>query len=469
MLGSETPRLSTPPARPLSPATSRGFEAVAFAQDVLGLELMPWQKWALVHGLELAGDGSFRFRTLLILCARQQGKSTLLQILALWRMYVDHAPTVIGTAQNLAMAEETWENAVGLAEGVPDLAAEIASVSRTNGDKHLRLTSGERYKVTTASRRGGRGLSSDLVLLDELREHHDWESWGAATKTTMARPSPMTVGFSNAGDARSVVLASLRDKALSVAADRTSTLGIFEWSAPDGCALDDPQAWAAANPALGHRMPVQAIVSALETDPEPVFRTEVLCMWVVAVMSAFPAAVWAALADPQAERGREVMFALDVAPDQSTASLAVAWRRPDGAVQTMLAEHRAGVEWVVDRAAELCRKWRGRIVVEGSGTAAFLIPALERARVGVDVQPRRFYVDACGALDAAVSARQLRHGNQGELNDAVGVAHWSTSGDAGGRVLSRRDPRVSPLVAAALAVHALSSAKRRPGRFVSIP
>ena len=38
---------------------------------------------------------------------------------------------------------------------------------------------------------------------------------------------------------------------------------------------------------------------------------------------------------------------------------------------------------------------------------------------------------------------------------AVGVARWSTSGDAGARVLSRKDSRVSPLVAAALALHGL--------------
>ncbi len=36
------------------------------------------------------------------------------------------------------------------------------------------------------------------------------------------------------------------------------------------------------------------------------------------------------------------------------------------------------------------------------------------------------------------------------------AARWSTSGDAGQRVLSRKDPRVSPLVAATLALHAMT-------------
>ncbi len=463
LVGSEYPRLYTPPARDLTPDTTRGYEAITFAEEVLGLELMPWQRWVLLHGLELAQDGSYRFRTLLVVTSRQAGKSTLLQVLALWRMYVDGAPLVLGTAQNLSLAEETWQGALSMAEAVPELAAELAHVSRTNGDKYLRLVGGERYKVSAATRSGGRGLSSDLVLLDELREHRDWEAWSAVTKTTLARPAPQVLGFSNAGDRQSVVLASLRDKALSNAADRTSTLGLFEWSAPDGCALDDREAWAAANPALGHRMSEQAIAAALEVDPEPVFRTEVLCQWVEAVEAAINPRVWEALTDAHAPRGTDPVFALDVAPDHSTASLAVTWTRADGASQVMLAEHLTGVDWIVNRASSVLSTWGGRLIVEQTGTAGFLLPALERAGVNVDPVARRFYADACSALDAAVTARRVRHGGQPELVAAVASARWSASGDAGQRVLSRKDPRVSPLVAASLALHGLSTTPASTG------
>ncbi|MGY2127465.1 hypothetical protein [Blastococcus sp. SYSU DS0617] len=465
LLGSEVPRLATPPARELTPDTTRGFECIEFAEDVLGLELMPWQKWALLHGLELAEDESFRFRTLLVLTSRQCGKSTLLQVLALWRMYVDGAPLVLGTAQNLGLAEETWTGALQMAEGVPELAREVAHVSRTNGDKYMRLMSGERYKVAAATRSGGRGLSSDLVLLDELREHHNWEAWSAVTKTTLARPAPQVLGFSNAGDKSSVVLASLRQEALASAADRHTTLGIFEWSAPDDCALDDRAAWAQANPALGHRMSEQAIASALEVDPEDVFRTEVLCQWVTTIDAAISPTVWASLSDPDATRGDAPVFALDVAPDHSSASLAVAWRRPDGSSHVVLADHQAGVDWVVPRCAEILRTWGGRLLVEQTGTAAFLLPALEQARVTVESIARRFYADACSALDAAVTARQVRHGNQPELN-AVDVARWSTSSETGHRVLSRKDSRVSPLVAGTLALHGLTLPAPNAGGWV---
>ncbi len=101
-----------------------------------------------------------------------------------------------------------------------------------------------------------------------------------------------------------------------------------------------------------------------------------------------------------------------------------------------------------------------------TGTAAFLLPRLEQAGLKLEPVARRFYADACSTLDAAVSARSLRHGNQPELNAAVAVARWSSSGDAGQRVLSRKDPRVSPLVAAALALHGLTMPARNAGTWL---
>jgi len=125
----------------------------------------------------------------------------------------------------------------------------------------------------------------------------------------------------------------------------------------------------------------------------------------------------------------------------------------------MLTDQRPGVDWLVARAADVASRWGGRVVVEASGTAGFLLPPLEAAGVPVDLVSRRFYADACSALDAAVAARKVRHGNGPALNAAVAAARWSSSGEAGQRVLSRKDPRVSGLVAAALALHGLTLAK----------
>src|SRR5690606_12296797 len=181
-----------------------------------------------------------------VLVARQNGKSTLSQVLALWFMFVYGVPLVIGTAQDLDVAEEIWAGAVELAEESEDLGPLIERVVKVNGKKALELAKavelpnggGQRYKVKAANRRAGRGLSGDLILLDELREHQSWDAWGAITKTTMARPSALICALSNAGDASSVVLRHLRLSAHRALGDPD---GIVEASDPDSLLPSDEE------------------------------------------------------------------------------------------------------------------------------------------------------------------------------------------------------------------------------------
>ena len=66
LVGSEEPRIFTPPLRELTPETSLGFSVVEFAEEVLEIQLLPWQRWFLIHALELreAGVASISRRTL---------------------------------------------------------------------------------------------------------------------------------------------------------------------------------------------------------------------------------------------------------------------------------------------------------------------------------------------------------------------------------------------------------------------
>src|SRR5687767_11961786 len=115
LIGSTTPRLWTKPKRRLTEKTSKEFACIRFAEG-LGIELYPWQQWALIHALELNPDGSYRFRVVVICVARQNGKTTLLKVLSLWRMLEDQARLVVGTSTNMEYAREAWGATVDLAE-----------------------------------------------------------------------------------------------------------------------------------------------------------------------------------------------------------------------------------------------------------------------------------------------------------------------------------------------------------------
>ena len=401
VLGSEVPRVFTPPLRRLTRHTSLGFAAVEFAEDVCGIDLFPWQRWLLIHTLELAPgltvatmhkrgplDPLFRFRKVVVLVARQNGKSTLSQVLSLFFLYVLGIDLVLGTAQDLDTAEEVWEGALDIIEDTPELAELADKPIRVNGKKAIRLLTGERYKVKAANRKAGRGLSGDLILLDELREHQSWDAWGAITKTTMARPAAMIWALSNAGDASSIVLRYLRKMAHAElgdpdginAADDVSlllpgadeltamgddlepddlgedaaTLGIFEWSAPPGCEVTDLAGIVAANPSLGHCISLRTVMGDAKADPEWVFRTECLCQWSEGTLEGpFPPGSWDAGRwddrDPNPPQiVGNVVAGMAMSADRIKSYIAFAGRQADGSVQVELVAERAGSEWVAD-------------------------------------------------------------------------------------------------------------------------
>lgn len=476
LVGSETPRVWTPALRKLTPKCSAGFECIRFAEEVLGIRLFPWQRWALIHALELLPDGTYRFRTVVLLVARQNGKSTLLLVLALWRLYVDGAPLVIGTAQNLDVAEELWQQAVDLASTVPELAAEIAHVDRTNGKKALRLTTGERYKVAAASRRGGRGLSGDLILLDELREHQNWLAWGAVTKTTMARERAQVWAASNAGDLASVVLTFLRLLAHAALGnpdvleippsppeaedEEADSLGIFEWSAPPGHGIWDRDGWPQANPSLGHPGGVteRAISSAARTDPEAVFRTEVLCQWVDDMTpTVIPLESWDDCADERSKPVKRPKHALDVDVDEH----GVEWcsvAMSDGTHVELVTPPDAGpgVEWVPAAAKKAGVR---EVWLDPFGPAGKLIVPLEAHGIVVHRVGSADCVRACQQLLDAVVEGLLRHVGQPRLDRAVAKVARRDVGDGAWRFSRKLSPvDVSPLIAVTLARFAASIA-----------
>jgi len=402
--GSETPRIFTPPLRELTEETSLGFAAIEFAQDVCGIDLFPWQRWLLIHTLELAPgltvatmnsrgrlDPLFRFRKVVVLVARQNGKSTLSQVLSLFFLYVLGTDLILGTAQDLDTAEEVWDGALEIIEETPELAALADKPIRVNGKKTIRLHTGERYKVKAANRRAGRGLSGDLILLDELREHQSWDAWGAITKTTMARPAAMIWALSNAGDATSIVLRYLRKMAHAAVGDPDginadddpsrllpsqaevdslteladgpdldvedfdedeSTLGIFEWSAKPGVPVEDVDGILQANPSVGHCISLRTILGDAKADPEWVFRTECLCQWSDGTLEGpFPPGTWdAGRFNPDEKPPQivgQVKACVDMSQDRTKAYVAFAGHQENGSIQVELVAERAGSDWVL--------------------------------------------------------------------------------------------------------------------------
>ncbi|QOP64239.1 terminase large subunit [Microbacterium phage Quenya] len=494
LLGNEVPRVYTPPLRELTPETSLGFALIAFA-EMLGVPLLPWQKWLAIHMLELLPNGSFRFRTVVLLVARQNGKSTFAQILALFFMYVVEVPLVLSTAQNLDIAEEVWQGGIEMAESDGELRMQISHVTRVNGKKALELVNGSRWKVQAATRRGGRGLSGDLVMLDELREHQTWGAWSAISKTTMARDNSIVFALSNAGDISSVVLRHLRMQAHKALGDpdglwvdpatgepieeavidldddelpTDETLGIFEWSAAPHRSVRDREGWKEANPSLGYTITEKAILAALASDPEWTFRTEVLCQWFDgATEGPFPAGTWAGSTDPESALadGTRVAYGIDTSWDRTMTRIAIAGFRPDGAVHFEVVASRAGTEWVIPWLTSPDRKRKPDVVtwqLSGAPVSSMTddldksdLPTVHWGGTDLGRGTGQFYDLITHLDDEERHAPQAFHRPQPALDVAANTALPKVAGDSWFWDRSKSPADVSPLVAATAAVWAL--------------
>lgn len=491
--GSTEPRIFTPPLRELTPETSLGFAVIEFARDVLDVRLLPAQEWLFIHALEIIGDFDtgwyFRFRTVLVLMARQQGKTMMSEILALFFLYALGVQLIIGTSTNLDAAEEVWDGVVDIAETNEELAEEIEDIKRSSGRKTITLSGRRRYRIAAANRKGARGKSGDLILLDELREHQDFSAWSAVTKTTMARPNAIVWCMSNAGDGSSVVLRNLRMKAHKKLGDPDGinrdagntmiqyeeledfdddTLGLFEWSAHPDAIITDRDEWALANPSLGYGFVTErSLASACATDPPDEFKTECLCQWVTSTVTPpFPVDSWDAGKDENSTIAKDspLWWGVDVSSDRAHASIAVCGIRPDGAWHIELVEYRSGTGWLVKWFQNAAPNYSGMKVALQSkgapiGSMMDVIGAIDGIEIieckGKDVAGwcGRMYDAVASSTETDIDAVPVYHITQPALDLAANIAATRPLGDgawAWDRNKSMED--ISPLVAVTMAL-----------------
>jgi phage terminase large subunit-like protein len=446
-----------------------------FAEHVLGTPLDPWERLAVIHGGELLPDGRPRFRKLLIVVARQQGKTLLCRVLTLFWLFVEGWPMVLGTSTNLAYAKESWNSVVQYAENTPDLAERVGKdgVRKAAGEECLTTIDGCRYRIAASNRKGGRSLSVDRLILDELREHVDWSAWGAAYPTLNARPYGQVVAITNMGDDTSVVLNSLRAEAVAYieSGEGDERLGLLEWSAPEDSDPEDPEALAYANPNLGGRTDLADLLAdarrAKRNGGEELatFKTEIMCMRVKMMNPAIDPGAWGRCLLPgglDAVRGR-VALAVDVSPTQRHATAYAAAVLPDGKVRVDFVK-----AWEGQGCADQMRKDLPVLLARVKPKAFGWLPSGPAAAVAADLGKRkrrgwpppgcaveeiRGELSAvCMGFESLVAAGQVAHSNDPLLNAHVGAAERLKRADAW--VFSRKgDGDVDAAYAAAAAVH----------------
>ena len=401
-------------------------------------------------------------------------KTAWLRGLGIWRLFLSEtgectptspgAKTAVIAAQSLNYSENTLKEVVDDIRESPLLKRELVNHRVVNGNHRAVLTHDRTWRAVTATRKGGRGLSVDLAVLDELREFTDFNGWNALVHAITARPNSQIVCASNAGDDRSEVLRSIRDGALrkiNTGETEDTTIGFFEWSIPQDVDPRDQHYWHMANPSIGllNSFSIETLQGFLEVEEKhnmAGFITESLCGWVNALEAGIiPAGHWTETTDPESGRaeGSPIYAAVDVNYDRARAYVAIAARRADGNLHTEVVAMAAGTDWLIPWLKERKSKFAGVAVQEVGAPASAMITELEE--VGIPVVkwgPAREVQAGCAILFDGIVEHTIFHRPSPVLDRAATSGAARHSGDAW--VFDRRNSPVdvAPLIAVTGAV-----------------
>lgn len=442
-----------------------------FIASHLGHTLMPWQQEAVDVALEIDPDsdcGQLYYRVVVITVMRQQGKTTLLLPVWVQRCVRWANQRVAWTMQNAKEARDKWRlEHVPLLERSPEIRKLILpgpdGIRLANGTEHVMFANGSYQKLMATSLSSGHGQVLDLGIVDEAMAQDDdrvWQAMKPAMKTRNMAPHPgsqLWIVSTMGPSGRAEWFHGWVDAGRKAVEDGTcdaNRICYLEYSAPEDADPGDPDVWRACMPALGFTIDEYTIredynQALLTPDGLAGFRREALNQRTASQGDPpIPLVVWDACADPRAARpSSRLVFAVDVSPDQASAAIAVAGRRGDGLAQVEVVDHRPGVGWVEERAAELRRRHGGKWRVDRHGPAASLRLPFADEVAGPDA------VTACVNLEKAARERLFRHVDpKGMLRLALDGATKAQVGDAWRWSRKNSEADISPLVAAGLAL-----------------
>jgi len=174
LLGVQTPRIHTP----LNDLPSRGQDLIDLASSIK-VDLMEWQKFALIHTHKIKPDGRWATPQNIICVARQNGKSFLQQIRILGGLFLWNEALQIGQAHTLNTSLEQFRQMMWTIEANDFLAKQVKKVRLNHGAEEIETLHGTRFMVR-AGGSAARGISRPSTIhLDELLRMNNMDSYAS--------------------------------------------------------------------------------------------------------------------------------------------------------------------------------------------------------------------------------------------------------------------------------------------------
>jgi phage terminase large subunit-like protein len=309
------------------------------------IRLEGWQCFVLVnaYGWLRRSDGKRRFREVVTIVPRKNGKSILSAGVGLYMLCADgeHGAEIYSGAGTEKQAWEVFRPARQMAEGRPDLRQHFGIA--VNSSNINIVGNGSRFEPMIG--KPGDGAMPSCAIIDEYHEHDSADQYDTMLTGQGAREQPLMWVISTAGDN---LAGPCFDKILTC---RKILEGVIEddekffieYTVDDADDWTAPEAIVKANPNLDVSVSAEFLLArqreaVRNTREQGRFKTKHLNLWVNARAAYFNMQSWTACRNPELRledfEGQRCKIALDLASKQDIAAMQILFDLGDGSFAT---------------------------------------------------------------------------------------------------------------------------------------
>ena len=385
-----------------------------------GLSLDEWQRWLLRAILErYPADhpdpnkaGRLRYRAVVVSIPRQSGKSLLGALLGLWGVAMRNGQT-LSLASSAEQARIIYDRVLHTITSNATLRKRFKKTTERRGIVSANGLS--RYDIRPAKESALQGLPLDTVLADEL---HLWKKgmWSAVVLGTSQKADGIIIGITTAGDETSETLIELYKQGERAANGDPDLerFGFFNWTAPEGADIKDPESILSSNPAVEcGRIPLDRVMADLATIPEHEARRYRLNQFIVGSSEAWmPMELFHKAAGQGVTELEGAVLAIDITPKWEFATIAGANKNGDIVETELVASFvQPNENQLYNHLVMLYRKHKIRAFVIDSMRAPNLAKRLKLAGYTIWQLYAKEVAAACSQGYAMFETGKVRHNN----------------------------------------------------------
>lgn len=311
-----------------------------FVGSIYGWKRARHKRWRdkLPNGKIHDTAGTRRFRTVLMLVPRKNGKSTIGAGLGVYAMVGDDEPgaEIYVTATKRDQARIIFDESKRMVRKSPSLSKEIEVFAH---NMHI-VETAAKFEPLSKEAKTAEGFNPSLGLHDELHAHKTREMWDVIQTGMGARRQPLNIGISTAGSNMAGICYEEFDyarKVLQRVFDDDTFFALI-YTVDDGDDWRDPAVWAKANPNAGVSVsPTYLREQFAKAEKLPSeqssFKSRHLNIWVGAKDQWMDMSWWADCAEPGLNlddfAGADAYIGIDLASRIDLAALRIILRKGD--------------------------------------------------------------------------------------------------------------------------------------------